>query len=210
MENILISLDPSFSRTGICVIDLFDKKIYFETASCKIGEKQFENVVHAAQNIVNQLKTIFIKYTDNKKYSLVSEAPLPLSCMSSALYSLGTLIYNTFEPSVVKMYNPATLKSKIHGRKYDKKDSLNLAEKYIKILSNSGYIILSELGTKKKIPHDCAEAFLYAWLYLHDSGHIDFQFDNSDEIKKFKDRVKELKKKERELLKLNLDINKGV
>lgn len=56
----LISLDPSFTRTGICIIK--DKDIYFETASEKIGEKQFENVVHAAQSIVKQLRSVFDKY----------------------------------------------------------------------------------------------------------------------------------------------------
>ena len=56
MSGVLISLDPSFTRTGICIIDLINKTISFDTASCKIGEKQFENVVHAAKSIVNQLK----------------------------------------------------------------------------------------------------------------------------------------------------------
>ena len=52
----LVGLDPSFTRTGICIIDVVNKTICFETASCKIGEKQFENVVHAAQSIGSKLK----------------------------------------------------------------------------------------------------------------------------------------------------------
>ena len=55
----LIGIDPSFTRSGICIINLCSKEIFFETASCKIGEKQFVNVVQAAQNIVKQLKCIF-------------------------------------------------------------------------------------------------------------------------------------------------------
>lgn len=198
MSRYLISLDPSFTRTGICIIDLQLKTIEFFTASCKIGERQFENVVHAAQSIVNQLKEIFNKYSDD--YDLISEAPLPMSSMSSALYSLGTLIYHTFEHHIKLTYNPATLRSKIHGHKYEKKDSQNLANKYIKILEKSGYIIISTLGTKKKIPHDCCEAFLYSQLYLHDNNYADFQFDNKDEIEAYKLRMKNLKKKEKELL----------
>lgn len=71
MNNILISLDPSFTRTGICIINLKTKEIYFETASCKIGEKQFVNVVKAAQSVVSQLANIFSKY--GNEFDLISE-----------------------------------------------------------------------------------------------------------------------------------------
>lgn len=197
MSRYLISLDPSFTRTGICVIDLVEKKIEFYAVSCKIGEKQFVNVVHAAQSIVNQLKDVFAKYDE---YDLVSEEPLPASSMSAALYALDTLLYSTFESHIVKTYNPSTLRSRIHGHKYEKKDSQNLTDRYIKILEKSGYIITSVFGTKKKIPHDSAEAFLYAHLYLHDSGHCDFQFDNTEDIVAYKLRMKELKKREKLLM----------
>lgn len=199
MNDILISLDPSFTRTGICIINLQAKEIYFETASCKIGEKQFVNVVKAGQSIVTQLTDIFSKY--GSQFSLISEEPLPMSSMSSALYSLDTLIYNAFESHIIKTYNPSTLRSKIHGHKYGKKDSQELTDKYIKILTDSGYCVKSLLGTKRKIVHDCCEAFLYAHLFLHTENHPDFQFDNSEEIKAYKDRQKEVKKKEKELLK---------
>ena len=197
MSGVLISLDPSFTRTGICIIDLINKTISFDTASCKIGEKQFENVVHAAKSIVNQLSDIFSKYTD---YTLIHESPLPNSSMSSALYSLDTLIYYTFEDHIKRTYNPATLRSRIHGHKYDKNDSRNLADRYIEVLNKKGYHIISEMGTKKKLCHDSAEAFLYAHLYLYDSKHPDFQFNNDDEIKKYKERMKELKKREKLLM----------
>lgn len=198
MSRYLISLDPSFTRTGICVIDLLEKKIEFFTAACKIGEKQFENVVHAAQSIVNQLKEIFKKYNDD--YDLIHESPLPMSSMSSALYSLDTLIFHTFESHIKITYNPATLRSRIHGHKYDKKDSQNLAEKYLKILEKSGYMIISILGTKKKVNNDAAEAFLYAHLFLKDLGNSDFQFDNAEDIATYKLRMKELKKREKLLM----------
>lgn len=197
MSEVLISLDPSFTRTGICIIDLSNKTISFDTVSCKIGEKRFENVVHAAKSIVSQLSNIFSKYTD---YALISEEPLPMSSMSSALYSLDTLIYYTFEDHIKCTYNPATLRSRIHGHKYDKNDSRNLADHYIEVLNKKGYSVVSEMGTKKKLCHDSAEAFLYAHLYLYDSKHPDFQFNNSDEIKKYKERMKELKKREKLLI----------
>lgn len=203
LDNVqfLVGLDPSFTRTGVCVIDLINKEIFFFTASCKIGEKQFENVVQAAQSVTKQIKDIIYSSYDVDKCAIVMEAPLPVSSMSSALYALDTLIYNTFESHIIKTYNPSTLCSKIHGHKYDKKDSQELTEKYLNKLSSCGYVIKSIFGTKKKIPHDCAEALLYAHLFLHDSGHCDFQFDNSEEIKAYKLRKKELKKKEKELLK---------
>lgn len=207
MSNLLISLDPSFTRTGICIINFETKEIYFETASCKIGEKQFVNVVKAAQSVVSQLASIFSKY--GNEFDLISEEPLPCSSMSSALYALDTLIYNTFESHIIKTYNPATLCSKIHGHKYDKKDSQELTEKYISELSKKGYKIASLIGSKRKITHDNAEAFLYAHLYLYNSGHADFQFNNSEEISKRKLRQLELKRREKLLLCNNEDLING-
>ena len=195
----LVSLDPSFTRTGICIIDLESKHLMFYTASHKIGEKRFENVVHAAQSIASQIQAI-IKENCGNEYALISEEPLPNSSMSSALYSLDTLIYYTFEDHIKCTYNPATLRSRIHGHKYDKNDSRNLADRYIEVLNKKGYNIISEMGTKKKLCHDSAEAFLYAHLYLHDSKHHDFQFNNDEEIKKYKERMKELKKREKLLM----------
>lgn len=194
----LIGLDCSFTRTGVTIIDLKKKEIFFETASCKIGEKQFENVFKAAKSIVNQLKEIIGKYGDD--YIIVMESPLPVSSMSPALYALDTLIYNAFEPHIKQTYNPRTLASKIHGHKYSKTDSQNLANKYLNILAQKMYKILSVMGTKRKICHDCCESFLYCHLYMKDNGHKDFQFDNSDDREKYKERMKELKKREKLLL----------
>lgn len=196
MSRFIVAIDPSYTRSGICIIK--DKDIYFHTASEKIGEKQFVNVVRAAQSIVKQIKEIILSYGD--EFDLIHEEPLPNSSMSAALYCLDSLIYTEFESHVVKTYNPATLRSKIHGHKYDKKDSLNLADKYLKILTDSGYTINMMLGKARKISHDCAESFLYTHLYLHDNGHSDFQFDNADEIAAFKLRQKELKRREKLLL----------
>ena len=196
MSKFIVAIDPSYTRSGICIIK--DKSIYFHTASEKIGEKQFANVVKAAQTIVKQIKEIILSYGDD--FDLIHEEPLPNSSMSAALYCLDSLLYTEFEPHIVKTYNPATLRSKIHGHKYDKTDSVNLADKYLKVLTDNGYTINMVLGKARKIPHDCCEAFLYAHLYLHDNGVKDFQFDNADEIAAFKMRQKELKRREKLLL----------
>ena len=196
MSKFIVAIDPSYTRSGICIIK--DKNIYFHTASEKIGEKQFANVVKAAQSIVKQIKEIILSYGD--EFDLIHEEPLPNSSMSAALYCLDSLLYTEFEPHIMKTYNPATLRSKIHGHKYDKTDSVNLADKYLKILTDNGYTINMVLGKARKIPHDCCEAFLYAHLYLHDNGVKDFQFDNADEITAFKMRQKELKRREKLLL----------
>lgn len=196
MSKFIVAIDPSYTRSGVCIIK--DKCVYFHTASEKIGEKQFANVVKAAQTIVKQIKDIIAIYGDD--FDLIHEEPLPNSSMSAALYCLDSLLYTEFEPHIVKTYNPATLRSKIHGHKYDKTDSVNLADKYLKVLTDNGYTISMNLGRARKIPHDCCEAFLYAHLYLHDSGNKDFQFDNSEEIAAFKLRQKELKRREKLLL----------
>ena len=195
----LVSLDPSFTRTGICIIDLQSKQIHFYTASCKIGEKQFENVVNAGSSVCSQIQEVVYNVCGND-FILIMESPIPVSSMSAALYSLDTIIYKTFQEHVKQTYNPATLSSKIHGHKYTKNDSIELADKFIKNLSNFGYIIISTIGTTKKIPHDCCEAFLYCWLYLHTNNYKDFSFDNSEEIKKYKNRMKNLKAREKLLM----------
>lgn len=195
-NKFIVAIDPSYTRSGICIIK--DKSIYFHTASEKIGEKQFENVVHAAQSVVKQIKDIIYSYGD--EFELIHEQPLPNSSMSAALYCLDSLLYTEFESHIVKTYNPATLRSRIHGHKYDKTDSVNLADKYLKTLTDRGYIINLKICNARKIPHDCCEAFLYAHLYLHDNGDADFQFDNTDEIAAFKLRQKELKRREKLLL----------
>ena len=120
--------------------------------------------------------------------------------MSPALYCLDSLIYNEFESHITKTYNPSTLRSRIHGRKYDKSDSVNLACKYLKILEDVGYTYYLIVDRARKVPHDCCEALLYLHLWLKDSGNKDFQFDNSEEIAAFKLRQKELKKREKLLL----------
>ena len=199
-DRFIISLDPSYTRTGICILDLLNKNIYFHTASCKIGEKQFENVVHAAQSIVKQLSSIINDICGEARFSMIMESPLPASSMSPALYCLDSLIYNEFESHITKTYNPSTLRSRIHGRKYDKSDSVNLACKYLKILEDAGYTYYLIVDRARKVPHDCCEALLYLHLWLKDSGNKDFQFDNSEEIAAFKLRQKELKKREKLLL----------
>ena len=195
-DKFIVAIDPSYTRSGICIIK--DKHIYFHTASEKIGEKQFENVVKAAQSVVRQIKEIIAIYGEN--FDLIHEQPLPASSMSPALYCLDALLYTEFESHVVKTYNPATLRSRIHGHKHDKTDSVNLATKYLKILEDNGYTISMKIGRARKLSHDCCEALLYAHLYLHDNGHADFQFDNTDEISAFKLRQKELKRREKLLL----------
>lgn len=199
-DRFIVSLDPSYTRTGICILDLLNKNIYFHTASCKIGEKQFENVVHAAQSIVKQLSSIINDICGEAYFSMIMESPLPASSMSPALYCLDSLIYNEFESHITKTYNPSTLRSRIHGRKYDKSDSVNLACKYLKILEDTGYTYYLIVDRARKVPHDCCEALLYLHLWLKDSGNKDFQFDNSEEIAAFKLRQKELKKREKLLL----------
>lgn len=199
-DRFIVSLDPSYTRTGICILDLLNKNIYFHTASCKIGEKQFENVVHAAQSIVKQLSSIINDICGEAYFSMIMESPLPASSMSPALYCLDSLIYNEFESHITKTYNPSTLRSRIHGRKYDKSDSVNLACKYLKILEDVGYTYYLIVDRARKVPHDCCEALLYLHLWLKDSGNEDFQFDNSEEIAAFKLRQKELKKREKLLL----------
>lgn len=202
MSDIIIAYDPSYTRTGICILK--DKSLFFETASHTIGEKHFLNVYTAAKNLVSDLRVIVDKYTEGASYKIVMEQPLPCSSMSSALYALDILILKEFEDCVVQTYNPATLRSRIHGHKYDKHESVDLAYKYLEILKAKGYIIESVYGTKRKIPHDCCEAFLYLHLYLHDLCFEDFSFNNEEDKRLYKEKQKLLKSKAKQIESLDL------
>ena len=112
---ILIGLDPSFTRTGIAVLNTETKVLTLRTCGCAItsnGEKKdFKHVLNASLCVIHQIdeeikeiardrddnscpyKDAFIdNYTWSYKDAfMVCEEPLPLSLMSAALYCLDSL-----------------------------------------------------------------------------------------------------------------------
>lgn len=158
--SIFVGLDPSFTRTGLSLVDTENKEVLFTSFSCQIGEKQFENVYKASKNIVASLQSFLSPY---KNVRIVMECPLPSAMFSPGLYCLDTLIFSTFESLIDRTYSPTYL-VKLHGkRKYTKQDSVDLALERLEVLKDKGYVV-----KQKRINHDCAESFLYLFDFYKD------------------------------------------
>lgn len=172
---ILIGLDPSFTRTGIAVLNTDSKKIFLRTCGCAItsnGEKKdFKHVLNASLGVIHQIDEELKEIARDDNYSwsykdafMVCEEPLPLSLMSAALYCLDSLLINYFSTFVqIHTFNVSFLKHLKKQMGYDdkngngKKNSVELARKYIDLLIKKGWAI----DCDNNLCHDCAEAFLY-------------------------------------------------
>ena len=166
--KVLASIDPSFTSTGLAIIDLNNKTIY--TRAIQIGCPEQEMKKHNVD-------------------SLVHEEPFPGQMFSPALYGLDSAIFQTFQTMILHTYHPTILR-KIHGGKYTKTDSKNLALKVLSLLTDYKYINnLPENKKDKKdifgnkltrngeyaITSDESEAFLYAVTTLIKYGADRFQ-----------------------------------
>lgn len=162
LEYNLIGLDPSFTRTGMCILTT-DHKVIFKTFSHAIGKKDFEHTLDAAKSLAEEIKKTVAEF---RPYRVISEHPLPQSSMSPALYCLDAMIFDRLgQRYFLQTYNPATL-VKIHGtRNYTKTDSVNLAQKRLGKFLQQGWEV-----ENIRPCHDCCEAFLYICYYLHTNG----------------------------------------
>lgn len=134
--SILASLDPSFTSTGLAILNLETKTIY--TRAIKVGcpDKSFDGMQKSISDIIDILKSEFDKFKVN---ALVHEQPFPGQMFSPALYGLDSVINHTFKDIIIHTYHPTILR-KIHGFKYKKKDSKELALKAITELDDYVYI----------------------------------------------------------------------
>ena len=182
--KVIASIDPSFTSTGFAAIDLDKKTIY--THAIKIGcpDKGFDGMQASITQIIDELKK---DIESNNVDSLVHEQPFPGEMFSPALYGLDSVIFQTFKSIILHTYHPTVLR-RIHGFKYKKKDSKELALKCIDLLSNYKYINNLEENKKDKkdlfgnklnrqkqyaITSDESEALLYAFTTL-----IKYEFED--------------------------------
>ena len=181
---IIIGLDPSFTRTGIAILNTEKKKLILRTCGCAItsnGEKKdFKHVLNASLGVIHQIDEELKEIARDDHYSwsykdafMVCEEPLPLSLMSAALYCLDSLLINYFSNFFqIRTFNVSFLKHLKKQRGYDdkngngKKNSVALAGQYIDLLIKKGWSIeyngkLFWQPCDEPLCHDCAEAFLY-------------------------------------------------
>jgi len=184
--KVLASIDPSFTSTGLAIVDLNNKTIYTRPIQIGCPDKSFFGMQQSITLIVYELEQEMKKHDVD---SLVHEEPFPGQMFSPALYGLDSAIFQTFQTMILHTYHPTILR-KIHGGKYTKTDSKNLALKVLSLLSDYKYINnLSENKKDKKdmfgnkltrtgeyaITSDESEAFLYAVTTLIKYGVDDFK-----------------------------------
>lgn len=172
---IISGLDPSFTSTGAALINTDTKEIKTKAICVGCKDKSFDGIQKSIESIINQLDLFLV---DTNK--LVMEYPFAGKIFSAGLYGLDSVIYQHFKNIIIKTFHPTTLR-KIHGCKYEKKDSITLALKVINFLEDNGYKYINNLNENKKnkldmfgnklkrsgqydISSDESEAFLYTIL----------------------------------------------
>ena len=189
MSN-FVGIDPSYSKTGVCRIDVEAKEIVFTSISPKGTNKTYADAVHRALYIADNI----IKFVDaDSDISYVLEEPLVMSQMASRLGILSGVIITTLKKSIHphnKIYtvNPVgitQLNSALANReKLTKKQlSMKIATDILEYLESEGFNIkITALkynkdgsSRKRKLSHDEAEALLLTLLLIHKLECEDFK-----------------------------------
>ena len=155
---VLLALDPSFSCTGVSIIDLNNKVITLAEVKCHMGsdfQTSFSNAINITTRIIKLLK----EYEED--LVILSEEPFPGQLTSPGLYQLDSLIF--FNLIALKSFNtiynihPNFLK-KVHNKKsYHKSESTELAKEFLDIFLHNDFTC-----NKTKFNNNVAEAFIYA------------------------------------------------
>lgn len=188
---IIAGLDPSFTSTGVAILDTEKKTIKTKAICFGCPDKSFIGMQNSITAILWELDTLL----DEIDF-LVMEQPFAGQIFSAGLYGLDSVIYQHFRDVIINTYHPTTLR-KIHGKKYTKKDSKHLATNIIDILEKEGYSYINNKQENKNgkvdmygnklsrnggyaITSDESEAFLYVVVTSIKSGVM---FDSLKDIK---------------------------
>ncbi len=180
----LIGLDPSFTNTGIAMIDILNNRLVFKSVGSPIGEKTFSNIV---QNVYDQVNRI-VSSLGKGPYKIITETPPAAGNFSSGLFALDTHLSLTLRDKAIILYgvSPVYL-AHIHGtRKYKKSESVAVAKKLIGLYEKHGFITIVE----GRLSADMSEAFIFATRLLvinNDPIHKTLIDDIIKSCKGFKD-----------------------
>ena len=154
---ILIGIDPSYSRTGLIIMNTESKEIRSIKVENKIGEKDFVNLYNKANDQSNKI----IKEIPNKIDYVMSECPLPQAQFSSGLFALDSLMLYKLSlnrPKMINVLHPSYLKYIHKSSKYTKTDSVNLAKSFLEVFTKNGYIF----SVNGRWSNDECEAFIFS------------------------------------------------
>lgn len=151
----IIGIDPSFTRTGISILDTESKVININNFKGVMG-KHFDISWNQAYDRVLQLNAL-LKVNNVSKAYVLSECPFPGGSSSEGLYQLDSMLFLFLKLSkyTVDIVHPSYLKHIHHGT-YMKKDSVNLYKKLRVVFEKHGYKF-----NKNRICHDEAESFIF-------------------------------------------------
>ena len=176
---IIVGIDASFTRLGYSVIDTERKIIFIDSLPGKRGstfQSVFQNAIIKANELIKSLKDYDIDY-------VISEEPFIGREASEGLFLLdGIINYSLLLKGVKEIYNthPSYLKT-LHGAKYTKSDSVNLAKEIIEVYKQYGFTF-----NKVRYNDDESESFLFATrLYLKKNKDLKFYNDILQVNKKF-------------------------
>lgn len=174
-DIVILAIDPSFDHLAIS-LSVGNHKIYMDMCSSKLGQDVgFGKVFDACYSNWKQLKEkldSYLKESNSEIDYVISEYPPPVSNYSAGLYALDTFILsNLFETykSIKEIYIlSSSYLMTVHGGKYKKSDSTQLAKYFInEVLKDDIEIILqdniSDTGRRSKgtVNNDKAESFLF-------------------------------------------------
>lgn len=202
---IYIGVDPSFTNTGVCYLDIDKKEIKFVAISPNGKNDHYVDILNRSANVALNI----IRHSDlSKDVSVVIEEPLMVSQRASSLGMLSGIITWTmaFMPSIKEIYslNPRHISGMNNHLKKRlgmtaKGVSRYLAAEILEYLVNEyNYSIdiyndkTNKDGSMRKrvLSHDEAEAFLLLIALLIEKG-----FFNSKDMSKLASLNKKLKRK---------------
>ncbi len=169
-----MAIDPSFSRTGLCILDTDTKTIFLKPISPPGSNKTFNDTVNRGMYIAEQ---IIKEISHLHNITMLIEEPMISSIKASSLGVLSGILTTTLtqHPSIKTVYtvNPNTIRQ-LNSALSDKKGlskkqiSFLSAEVLFAIFEQEGYTISLWTNTprKRKFCHDEAEAFMLCILLL--------------------------------------------
>ena len=155
----IVALDPSYSNTGICIVDTDAKSIdLFCLSSDKVGSRGFKGYIARARKLVVDIRRNLIERgisdsdmaLSNDDVMFVSEEPIPQSIVAGAMNTLASAIFLGLP---IRYSTSPSYLSALMG-KHTKAEAVELVKCIFDRLITQGWTVPA------KFRHDMAEAFL--------------------------------------------------